>query len=99
MDEMETGTIEKLTEELIKTATEAGLDISTETEEYRRAILTTPEKVDAIYRTVVRGAPASDELIVVAQNVVDVRFDSSKQWEDLNDAICGLANALERKKV
>lgn len=61
--------------------------------------LTIEEKVDAIYRTVVKGSPASDGLITAAQEVVDVRFDSSKEWEDLSDAISELANALEGEKV
>lgn len=61
--------------------------------------LTMEEKIDAIYRTVVKGAPASDELIMAAQNVVDMRFDNSKQWEDLSDSIVELANILKRRKV
>ena len=61
--------------------------------------MTMEEKIDAIYRTVVKGAPASDELMAAAEQVVKVRFDSSKEWEDLDNSICELANALERKKV
>lgn len=62
-------------------------------------IISAEEKIDAIYRTVVKGVPASDKLIKAAQEVVNIRFDSSKCWDDLSDAICELSNALERKKI
>ncbi len=54
------------------------------------------DMVREIHETVVKGKPASDDLLAAAQNVVEVRYRGGGEWEELSEAILNLANVLER---
>ena len=60
--------------------------------------MTTEQKIDEIYKTIVKGHPSSEELVKAAQKVVSIRF-SSAGWEELSDAITDLANVIEGGRI
>ena len=60
--------------------------------------MTTEQKIDEIYKTIVKGHPSSEELLKAAKKVVFIRF-SSAEWEELSDAITDLANVIEEGRI
>jgi hypothetical protein len=60
-----------------------------------RRLIALEKQVKEIHETVVKGKPADDELLEAAKNVVEERYRSGGEWEDLSQRILELANIIE----